>query len=216
MLQKEAAGGADLQIMQRLAVDISLQNQDPQRAVRLALKAVAADSADFRDHLWQGQVLAASGLHPKQAEAELRRAVELGPEVPEAWVALVQFLARSGQNKEAEAELAKGLPKLPAEKAPLALAPCYEALGKTDQTEEQYRKALAAKPEDVLLLRSLAAFYLRTGRLALAEPPLRQVIDRKVKASSDKRWPGATMPWRWPWRLAAIIGDCPKPWPCSE
>ena len=182
-LQKETAGGDAVQLLQRLAVDISLQNQDPERAVRLALKAVAADSADYRDHLWQGQALAASGLQPKQAEAELRRAVELGPKVPETWVALVQYLARSGQAKEAEAELEKALPKLPADQAPLALAPCYEALGKRDQAEEQYRKALVAKPEDVLLVRSIAGFYLRTGRLALAEPPLRKLIDGKAKAS---------------------------------
>src|SRR5439155_26414378 len=81
-LQKQTLIAADLH---RLAADLSLRNQDVHRAVELASEAVSADSRDYRDHLWVGQILAASVVTQSpdrataaQAEAKLRKAVELG------------------------------------------------------------------------------------------------------------------------------------------
>lgn len=185
-LQKQATDASETQRLQRLAVDISLQNQDPDRAVKLALAAVSADSKDYRDHLWQGQVLAASGLQDKQAEQELRTAAELGDSVPEVWVALVQFLVRKGRIPEAEQTLAAARKKLPADSADLPIAVCLEACGKRDLAGQHYERALAARPRDVSLQRTLAGFYLRTGQLSLAEPILRKIIDRQVEASTHE------------------------------
>ncbi|MBY0523322.1 MAG: tetratricopeptide repeat protein [Gemmataceae bacterium] len=188
-LQRQAPDSTELQALQKLAVDISLQNQDPDRAVKLALAAVSSDSRDYRDHLWQGQVLAATGQQDAQAEKELRRAVELADTEPAAWLGLVQFLARKKKIKEAEESIALAAPKLPKDKAPLALAQCYELVGQIDKAHEQYQQAQSAKPDDVLVVRSMGAFYLRIGRLAEAEPLLRRVIDRKVEATSaDVSW----------------------------
>lgn len=172
--------------LQRLIVDIALRKQDPLQAAREALDAVSADSTDYRDHVWLGQVLALAGQQPEQAEKHLRKAAELGPEQPETWLALVQFLAVSGRQPEAAEIIAQAASKLPAERAALALAQCWEATGDLKRAEEQFQAFLAAAPAEVLRLRSLASFYLRTGRLSLAEPLLRKLME-DLK-SSDATW----------------------------
>jgi tetratricopeptide (TPR) repeat protein len=176
--------------LQRLAADISLRNQDPIRAVEMALQAVSADSSDYRDHVWLGQVLAASGeARAKEAEDHLRRAVELDGQAPEGWIALVRFLAGRGQAAAAEAAVAQARAKLPPARSALTLAQCYDAVGKVDAAREQYEKAVAAQPDDLAVLRGVSAFYLRASRAADAERCLRQVLERKgTTPDRDLTW----------------------------
>jgi tetratricopeptide (TPR) repeat protein len=185
-LQQQSPITADLQ---RLAVDVSLRRQDPIRAVKLARQAVPADSKDYHDYLWLGQVLAASGQQEKEAEDNLRHAVALADQVPETWVALVQYLASGGRQQDAETAIQQARTKLTDVQAPLALGLCYEAIGRRDQAREQYQAALAKQPDDVAVLRSVASFYLRAGPTHAAEPLLRTIIARKIKVSeSDVSW----------------------------
>jgi tetratricopeptide (TPR) repeat protein len=185
-LQKQTLIAAD---MHRLAADLSLRNQDAARAVELANAAVSANSKDFRDHLWLGQVLAAGGKQPDKAEQELRRAVELAPAAPEAHVALVRFLVWSEQRQAAEKALAEAADKLSADKLHLAVGQCQEALGNLEKARLSYRAALETRPLTPAVLRGVAAFYLRTGKPRDAEPLLRQMLDDKAKLSeSEARW----------------------------
>jgi len=185
-LQKHTLVAANLQ---HLAADISLRNEDPGRAVALAQEAVAADSTDYHDHLWLGQILAASGRMGKEAEQHLRRAVELGANVPVTWVTLVRYLAAADRAGDAEAVLQRAGAKLPPEVAPLALAQCHEALGHAEQAGQQYQAALQARPGDVLVLRSVAAYDMSTSRFQDAAPLLRKIVDGKAQASeADKSW----------------------------
>ncbi|OAI50400.1 hypothetical protein AYO44_17815, partial [Planctomycetaceae bacterium SCGC AG-212-F19] len=182
---QQDAHGTDLK---RLIVDIALRREDTDRAVSQAIEAVPADSTDYSDHIWLGQVLAASPGHAGDAEKHLRRAVELAPDKPETWLTLVQFLM-ARDKKEAEAVLGKAAAALPAKDRPLTLALGLEALGKFDDAQQQYQQALQALPEDVLVVRSVAGFYLRRGQLSQAEPLLRKIFEGKVKASAtDQGW----------------------------
>ncbi|MBX6312993.1 MAG: tetratricopeptide repeat protein [Isosphaeraceae bacterium] len=184
MLSEQAPLPDDLK---RLAAAISLHTQDPEHALQRAHAAGLAQSPDYRDHVWLGQLLEASGPgRHAAAEAELRRAVMMAEDAPDPWVALVQFLARTGQKPQAEAALREAQRKLPPGQAPLALARCYEAIGQGAQAEQQYRAALAARPDDVATLRGAAAFYLRTGQLLKAEPPLRRLLDPQTKAPAQE------------------------------
>ncbi|HZT81556.1 MAG TPA: tetratricopeptide repeat protein, partial [Gemmataceae bacterium] len=192
-LQKQAPLSPDLQ---RLAADLALRNRDGLEAARRAAEAMPRDSADYRDHLWLGQVLAASGQRPDDAERSLRRAVELGERVPETWVSLVEFLAARGRKEQAEKEIGRARERLPKDVAPLALAPCWEALGQPDRAREQYEAALAARPTDGAAVRGLAGLLLRGGRLADAEPHLRKLAGRKVEASdADAAWGRRNLAW---------------------
>src|SRR5262249_53513011 len=65
-------------------------------------------------------------------------------------------------------------------------ARCQEALGQTGQADEHYRAALKARPDDFLVLQQAAAFYLRAGNFAGAEPCLRKLCDPDVEAPPER------------------------------
>jgi tetratricopeptide (TPR) repeat protein len=165
----------------RLGAEVALGTNDPEQALELARQAVPPGSTDYRDHLWLGQALVVLGKRA-DAEAALRRAVQLGPTAPEAWVALVQLLAGSGQRAEAETAVGEARKALTGEQAPLALAACYEALAQWDEADEQYRAAVTARPDDVVVLRSAASYYLRRRQPQKAVPPLRKLAAPETRA----------------------------------
>lgn len=168
-----------------LGAELALTAREPGRALDLARRAVPADSADSRDQLWLGVVLSASGPGREaeaEAEAALRRAVKLDGKASEARVALVRHLSRAGQEDKAEAAIQETRRELPPDQAPSVLARCYEAIGRPDQAAEQYRAALAAKPDDIGTLAEAADHARRMGRFAEAEPLLNKILDPKLKA----------------------------------
>ncbi len=186
-LLKQALDPAEMQSVLKIAVGISLQNQQPGRALELMKRAVAADSKNYRDHLLLGQVMAANGRYP-EAEQKLRQAVTLGGTVGETWVALTQFLA-SRDAKAAEKVIEEARAKLPPEAASLALAQCYEAIGKIEAADEQYRAALTARPADIAVWRGAAMFAQRVGNVKDAETRLRRIMEPDLKASpADAAW----------------------------
>jgi len=181
----------------RLAADVSMRLDDFDRALEMARQA-AAGSELYRDHIWLGQVLGILGQRAKregrtadaermlaEAESELRRAAELAPDATEAWVAIIQFLARSGQEEQCEKAIAEAQKNIPEGMAPLALAQCYEAMGRMEEAEENYQQALAAGGSDSSVVRQVAEFYLRTGRPEPAETQLRRITAGEVDAEED-------------------------------
>lgn len=149
--------------LQKLVAELALQAvDDKDRALVLAEKAVAAGSTDYRDHLWRGRMLWLSG-RTREAEPAFRKALELADNVPDTWVALVQYLAATGRKDEARRTVERAEGKLPRDKAALALAQCYEAVERRDRARELYQAALAAGPDDVPTLQGVAGFCLRSG-----------------------------------------------------
>ena len=181
-LQKQGPLDGDLQ---RLAVAISLQSQDSVRAVNIALQTVRDNSMDYRDYLWLGQVLAAAGQTrvsgpsvpaADEAEKQFRRAVELAPQVPDTWLALVRYLANTQKGSEADQVIDQARAQLPKESRTLTLAACFEAVGQLDRAADEYRRALNAQPRDPAVLRNVVSFYLRSGKLEEAEPILKRLM----------------------------------------
>lgn len=170
--------------LQRMAGAISLQVQDPTRAVELARQGVAADPQDHENHLWLGQVLWAVGQRD-EAESELRRAVELAEHAVVPWVALVRYLASTEQTEKAEAAIQEARLKLPPDEAPRALALCFEAINRMDQAEEQHRAILAARSNETSDLQMAAEYYFRVGQRQKAEQYLRQILDLGDKVSAQ-------------------------------
>jgi tetratricopeptide (TPR) repeat protein len=151
------------------------------------LKTTAPEtSAKARDHLFRAGVLAAAD-RPKEAEAAYRKAAAVEPAAPEAWVGLVTFLARSNRADEARAEIAKAAKAVPADKLPLVLGPCYDAVGDRAEAEKQYAQAAAGS--DPAALRALAWFYVVGGDAAKAEPVLRRLL----ADPNQKRWARRTL-----------------------
>jgi tetratricopeptide (TPR) repeat protein len=173
----------------RLAAEVSLLQStapgeggiDPKkRALDLARKAVAANSTSASDHVWLGRVAAAAGQFT-EAERAFRRAVALDGKLPEAWAALIQFLA-GRDTAQAATQLAEAERRLPATLAPAVLAAGYEALKRPKEAEQQHRAALAAKPNDPAVLSAAAGFYTRANQPARAEPLLRHLLSKGVKS----------------------------------
>jgi len=94
--------GSDAHRLDMLGAELSLRTHDSVSAARIALQAAPAESKDYRDVLWLGQILAANPQQTAEAEAALRRALAMQEGVPDTWVALIQFLAVRGKTKEAE------------------------------------------------------------------------------------------------------------------
>jgi cellulose synthase operon protein C len=113
--------------------------QDYSGALNAAQRA-AADSKDYRDYLWLGQVCSILGRRD-EAEKALVQANKLDDKAPETWVALVRFFAASDRKDRAEKALADARKKIPAAAAPLALAECLEILVKRDDAGQQLAKA---------------------------------------------------------------------------
>jgi tetratricopeptide (TPR) repeat protein len=173
--------------LKRIATDIALVTRDPQRALTLAKQAVPADSSDFRDFLWLGQVYMALN-EPEQAEKQFEKAVSLGPEAPEPWIGLTAFHFRRNDLAKAEAVLERADRVLPPDIGTITLAQCYQILRRNDKADVLYRRALIAKPDDPATLRAVAGAWLDQDRFGEAEPLLRHVLDPSLQATLDVPW----------------------------
>jgi len=171
--------------LERVAAEVALRKHDIIQALELAQKAVSADSRDFRDQLWLGQIQWAAG-YPE--EAPFRRAVALADAEPAAWVGYVQYLARTGERQKALEKTLEAERKLPKDKAPLALAQCYAVLGKHDRAMALYKAALTARPKDLDVLRSVSLYFLNRNQAGKALPYLERIIALKTKNRVQSAW----------------------------
>ncbi len=185
---RELQQGASLPVgLGQRGVRAAFETQNHERALALARQAATDRPNEYRNHLWLGLSLWAVGRRA-DAEDSLRRAVQLSG-APDAWVALVQFLTATGRPADAEVAVREAEAKLPPAEAALPLAQCYESIGRQDRAEAAYQAALAVHPNSGPLLRTLAAFYLRVGQAAKAEPVLTRLIDASGEASApDVAW----------------------------
>ncbi|MFL5240814.1 MAG: tetratricopeptide repeat protein [Gemmataceae bacterium] len=169
--------------LQRLAAQVSLESHDAPRALTFARKAVSTDSRDPKDHRWLAEILSAATapLPAPEAEKEFRKAIDLDGADADSWVALVGYLARTGQAAEAEATIGQAREKLAKQDAQLALAQCYATINRLDKAKALYQTALAERPDDLAVLRSCADFFLRIGQLSSAERCLKKIIRVQTK-----------------------------------
>ncbi len=174
----------------RLVAFVAVRRHDPRRALKL-LEANRApeDGKHYRALLWDGRLLAEAN-QTDEAEKKFRAALRLADHEPEPYVTFVQFLARQKREKEAEAVLEQARRRLPKNRVEMVLSQCYEALGRTRSAEVGYREALNSNRQDATTVRRVAAFYWSAGRLADAEPLLRDIVEKRVKEPStdDQNW----------------------------
>jgi tetratricopeptide (TPR) repeat protein len=67
----------------------------------------------------------------------------------------------------------------------LALAQCYEALGRPNDAWLEYERALKDRPKDAGPARAAANFLVKHGRLRDAEGLLRRLIEREAEGSAE-------------------------------
>ncbi|MBL8865704.1 MAG: tetratricopeptide repeat protein [Planctomycetia bacterium] len=148
-----------------------------------------ADSTDAQVQLFRGRWLALNGDRAAAIQA-LEAAVKLGPQLADAWIALVRVQA-SGDPAAARATAAKAAAALAAGQSPArsahAVGTCHELAGDAAAAERAYLAGLQATPNDVPVLVSLADLYRRAGRHADADVRCRTIL--AAEADDDaRRW----------------------------
>lgn len=163
----------------RYYVAHSYNRRDLKKAEYLVKQVVASNSANYRDHLWMGQILSAGGQSPAEAEKALRRAVALAKEQPETWINLVRHLIGMGQYKSAKAEMDQAGDILPSQVKHSTLAQCAEMFGMLKDAVDHHQKAVEASDAPALALRAAAEFHLRIGSFVSAEALFRKLSERQ-------------------------------------
>lgn len=169
----------------RYYVAHACNRHDFKKAEILIKQVVASNSSNYRDHLWMGQILSATGQSPADAERSLRRAVALAPEQPETWVGLVRHLVAVGQHAAAQAESESAAKALPAERKELTLARCSELRGLLKEAADHYATAIKNSPNSAHVYHTAAEFHLRVGGLVHAETLYRKIVARQTAPSDD-------------------------------
>ena len=166
----------------------AIRKRDYDRGVTLARQAFPETSSRASDHLSLGRILVSAG-RLEEGGKELRRAVELGPELPDAWLAYVQCLVQAKQLDQAKAAVEAARKAIPADRSTNTLAQCIALVGDAKQAEALFQQALAAHPGDSTTLRLAAGFYLDQQHKDQAQPLLTKLVDPKTGASTaDVAW----------------------------
>jgi tetratricopeptide (TPR) repeat protein len=168
----------------RMAAGLQTRLGNHDKALVLIGRNVDPDSKNYLDQIMMARMLFAANKD-QEAFARFKQAISLAPTEPEPYVALVQFLSGRGRGQEAVGVITDARKALPPEKAPLALAQCYDSVGLAEEARQHFEAAVKQNPGDAGVLRAAAEFYLKTGRLAEVAPLLRAVVDGKVQASPD-------------------------------
>ncbi|MBX3440316.1 MAG: tetratricopeptide repeat protein, partial [Planctomycetaceae bacterium] len=159
------------------------QLQHPKEALEVARGLVEADAANPTARLYLGMLQAAAG-DAAAAEREIREATRLAPQEPGGWLALVDLLAERGDAAAANVAVEQAEQALGTDAGSIPLARCYELVGRIDDAEQQFRRALETDSRNATSIDQLAAFYLRQGRVAPAEDALRTILDSPEQFAS--------------------------------
>jgi len=177
-----------------------LAGGDLHNAIAYAEQA-AADSQVAADHLWLGRLLAQDGK-AQAALSAFRRAVELSPADEQARLALMRQLLAAGMRDEAEAEIRRMKLLLPPQRVDSTLGIAYEMIGETLQARLHFEQAAAARPDEPLAWRDLAAFHLLSGDNERAL----FYVDKLLELNEDEQ-PDAAEHFAWARRTKAkVIG----------
>ncbi len=156
----------------KFAAEVAVRRGDNAEAIQFARSSVPLGARDYRERLWLVDLLERAG-EPTLAEEVLRELTKHSGYVPDVWIAWVEHLQKNNLTKklpQAFSEIAKNMP---ADRAQLTIARCYDRIGQTAKAEAVFREV--AKSDDYFASRHLADFYLRHEKYAKAEAVLQKM-----------------------------------------
>jgi tetratricopeptide (TPR) repeat protein len=210
-------------LLDQFYTEILFRTNKVDDAIREARTAAEANPTNPQRQFWYGQLLARSLQMPdlpaeqkktRSADAvtALRKAVELEPELPDAWYSIIMLHAQQDNLDAAQQALRDAQLSLAGDNLQIFLAKSYEALGRWFDAETMYRAVYEMDPKDVRRAQQLAAFYLGPvypvpDRLAKATPLLNQIMRaaEEVGADGKKVLPPNDGNLLWARRMAADI-----------
>ena len=167
----------------------AIRKQDFDQGIALARQVFPETSTNPSDHLTLGRFYVSAG-RSDAAGKEFRRAVELGPGVPDSWLTYVQYLVQAKQIDQAKTAIEGARQALPADRATLTLAQCWMSLGDLKRAEDLIGKAFndEGKSADPAALRLATIVSLGQNRLDKVDAYLNK-LDRVADLSpGDKAW----------------------------
>ena len=187
-----AAKHPDVPALGLLQVDALAASGDRQAALAAAKQLVGKNPGFVPAYLSLGNLQRGLGQR-KDAEAQLRRATEIAPALPETWVGLAGVHADGRDWGKAETVLQQGLKGNPGQPMLQAeLATVYELSGRAPQAAELYRGLVSRFPDNLVVLTraavSLAAYpETRDEARRFAEAAVK-VADGHPAASDALGW----------------------------
>jgi cellulose synthase operon protein C len=172
----------------------AIRKHDFDRGIALAREVFADTSTNSADHLTLGRLYMAAG-RSDEAGKEFRRAVELGPGVPESWLSYTQYLVQAKRIDQARAVVEAARRALPTDRAAtLTLAQCSLLLGDGKQAEDLIAKAMSddGKSTDRVALRLAAIVSLSQNHPDKVGEYLNKLDHAADCTPSDKAWANRT------------------------
>jgi len=187
----------------------AIRKQDFDRGIALARQIFPDNSPNSSDHLTLGRVYMTAG-RSDEAGREFRRALELGPGVPESWLTYVQYLVQAKQIDQAKAAALGARQALPADRLTLTLAQCSLFLGDAKEAEDLVGKAMSDEglSADPAALRLAATVALSQNRLDKVNEYLDKLGRVEDLSASDQAWANRT-------RVALLL-DKGRPADCDR
>jgi tetratricopeptide (TPR) repeat protein len=186
-------------LLGQLYPEILFQTNRVDEALKQAKAAIELNPEAPQPHYWYSQLLARSAQAPKLTEEqrkkimadaikEMREAVKLQPEFPEAWFSLISYHRLLNENENAQAALREAQLVLSGDNLQIFLARSYETLGRWFDAETMYRSFYEMSPDDLSRAQQLAAFYLgnvyqQPDRNQKAAP----LLNKLLKAGAEKK-----------------------------
>ena len=167
----------------------SIRKHDFANGLALARQVFPETSSSPSDHLTLGRLYMTAG-QSEQAGKEFRRAIELGPGVPDTWLTYVQFLVQARQTDQARAVVEAARKALPADRANLTLAQCLLVLGDARQADDLISKVVSDEGESAgpATLRIAAIVSLNGNRLDKVEKFLNKLDTIANLPASERAW----------------------------
>lgn len=169
----------------------------PERALELVDLAIQLkpEDPDAHEYELKGRLLA-DLERPKEAEEQLRMALDLDPDAALVWRTLGGLLRSLGRTSEAERALSRAIELAPQDVTANRLLGYVEAdLGLFELAERQFRRCLELRPDDAWVLADVAYVQKAIGRHEAGLRTVRQAL------SHDPRNPWALT------TLASILCD---------
>ncbi len=199
-------------LLGQLYPEILFRTNRVDEALKQAQAAIEANPNSAQNHYWYSQLLARSAQPrpvaktaaigtPEQAATtqlnkqtmaeaikEMKRAVELQPEFPEAWLGLIAYYSQLDDEEQAQTVLRDAQLAISGDNLQIFLARSYEALRRWFDAETMYRAVYESSPDDLNRTQQLAAFYLGNvyplpDKNAKATP----LINKILRAGADKK-----------------------------
>lgn len=203
--------------------EILLNTGDMEEALVIGRKYVEAAPDDADRQLKYGQFLARCANSSQADEAKkqalmneagraLQRAAELGPQSPDAWLAVITYHVLSKDMEKALLATQQAQLELADDQLLPFLARCYEIQGQWFNAENTYRTMLRADPDNLQIIQQLATFYLgpgyrRSDAAEKASPLINHILHEGVDGTLPPNNPSLMWARRAAAQLLAASGD---------